>query len=137
MPPRRFSARGCRVLARSEDEHQRIRDRLHIDCSGNDLPPPVPSFRTMRLPAATLRALQADGIAKPTPIQAQGLPAVLSGRDCVGISYTGSGKTLVFALPLVLMALQVCAADLRAAAVRPTSVLRGDLRAEELEAGDE
>ena len=61
----------------------------------------------MRLPKATVAALKADGIDQPTPIQAQGLPVILSGRDCVGISYTGSGKTLVFALPMLMLALQV------------------------------
>lgn len=38
--------------------------------------------------------------------QVQGLPAVLSGRDMIGIAFTGSGKTMVFALPMVVIALQ-------------------------------
>jgi ATP-dependent RNA helicase DDX46/PRP5 len=37
---------------------------------------------------------------KPTPIQAQALPIILSGRDMIGIAKTGSGKTLAFLLPL-------------------------------------
>lgn len=53
-------------------------------------------------------ALEAKGIKKPTPIQMQGLPTALAGRDMIGIAFTGSGKTLVFSLPLVMMALQVC-----------------------------
>ena len=36
---------------------------------------------------------------KPTPIQSQTWPIVLSGRDVVGIAETGSGKTMAFALP--------------------------------------
>ncbi len=36
----------------------------------------------------------------------QGLPVILSGRDMIGVAFTGSGKTLVFALPLLMMALQ-------------------------------
>lgn len=94
------------IRARSEDDNQTIRDKLHIMCHGTDLPPPVTTFRAMRLPRATLRMLQAAGIKSPTPIQTQGLPVILSGRDCIGISYTGSGKTLAFALPLVMLALQ-------------------------------
>lgn len=74
---------------------------------GDNIAPPIPQFSAMRLPKATLAALKAEGIAQPTPIQAQGLPVILSGRDCVGISYTGSGKTLVFALPMLMAALQV------------------------------
>ena len=49
---------------------------------------------------------QARGINKPTPIQIQGLPTILSGRDMIGIAFTGSGKTLVFTLPCVMMALE-------------------------------
>jgi len=40
---------------------------------------------------------------KPTPIQIQGLPVVLSGRDMIGIAFTGSGKTLVFVLPMIML----------------------------------
>jgi len=100
------------VLARSDDANQAIRDSLHIDADGRDLPPPIASFRMMRLPGAVLRCLEAQGIRRPTPIQAQGLPAILSGRDCIGISFTGSGKTLAFALPLIMLALQVSGAGL-------------------------
>ena len=37
---------------------------------------------------------------------AQGLPVVMSGRDMIGVAFTGSGKTLVFSLPMILLALQ-------------------------------
>jgi ATP-dependent RNA helicase DDX46/PRP5 len=40
-------------------------------------------------------------IEKPTPIQAQALPAIMSGRDVIGIAKTGSGKTLAYLLPLI------------------------------------
>ena len=36
----------------------------------------------------------------PTPIQAQAIPAIMSGRDLIGIAKTGSGKTLAFLLPM-------------------------------------
>ena len=36
----------------------------------------------------------------PVPIQAQGIPIVMSGIDMIGIAKTGSGKTLAFLLPL-------------------------------------
>lgn len=38
----------------------------------------------------------------PTPIQAQALPAVLSGRDVLGVAKTGSGKTAAFVLPMMV-----------------------------------
>lgn len=107
VPPPHSAQPVCRIAQRSDQDNQRIRDKLRIVTLGDDIAPPIPHFAPMRLPKATLAALKADGIDQPTPIQAQGLPVILSGRDCVGISYTGSGKTLVFALPMLLMALQV------------------------------
>jgi hypothetical protein len=40
------------------------------------------------------------------PAAPQGLPTILAGRDMIGVAFTGSGKTLVFALPLLMLALQ-------------------------------
>lgn len=60
----------------------------------------------MKFPRALLAALKQKGIQRPTPIQVQGLPVALSGRDMIGIAFTGSGKTLVFSLPLVMRALE-------------------------------
>lgn len=98
---------ACRIENRTQEENQRIRDKLRITAIGDNIAPPITQFAPMRLPKATLACLQDEGIQQPTPIQSQGLPVILSGRDCVGISYTGSGKTLVFALPMLMLALQV------------------------------
>jgi len=42
------------------------------------------------------------GFKTPTPIQAQGWPMALSGRDLVGIAETGSGKTMAYVLPAIV-----------------------------------
>lgn len=42
------------------------------------------------------------GFKHPTPIQSQGWPIALSGRDMVGIASTGSGKTLSYILPAIV-----------------------------------
>jgi ATP-dependent RNA helicase DDX41 len=73
---------------------------------GEGIPPPIRTFREMKFPQPILDALTSKNILKPTPIQIQGLPVVLSGRDMIGIAFTGSGKTLTFALPMLMAALQ-------------------------------
>ena len=89
-----------RYRKRSEERRQKAREKYHIICQGDALPPVIPNFQDMKLPQAILRVLEEKGIHKPTPIQMQGLPVLLSGRDMIGIATTGSGKTLVFSLPM-------------------------------------
>ncbi|KAL4424987.1 hypothetical protein ABPG77_002872 [Micractinium sp. CCAP 211/92] len=90
----------------SDDEHQKVRDQFYIICEGHNLPPPIPNFADMKFPPAILRVLEGKGIKRPTPIQMQATPAILAGRDIIGIAFTGSGKTLVFSLPMIMAALQ-------------------------------
>ncbi len=47
------------------------------------------------------KALQEIGILEPTPIQERAIPLVQAGKDVVGQSSTGSGKTFAFAVPIV------------------------------------
>src|SRR5215813_1411654 len=47
------------------------------------------------------RVLEAQGLHRPTPIQASAIPVLLHGQDVIGQARTGSGKTLAFLLPLV------------------------------------
>jgi len=51
--------------------------------------------------AHLLAALTAVGYESPSPIQAQTIPLLLSGRDVVGLAQTGTGKTAAFALPIL------------------------------------
>ncbi|KAK3234719.1 DEAD-box ATP-dependent RNA helicase 35 [Cymbomonas tetramitiformis] len=94
------------IRSMSAEEQQEVRDKWHIIVEGSDIPPPVRNFKDMKFPDPILRSLKAKGIAKPTPIQMQGMPAVLQGRDLIGIAFTGSGKTLAFVLPMIMNALQ-------------------------------
>ena len=71
-----------------------------------DVPPPVPTFREMKLPEPLLAYLRKKRILSPTPIQIQGIPIALSGRDMIGVAFTGSGKTIAFSLPVLCMALE-------------------------------
>jgi superfamily II DNA/RNA helicase len=58
-------------------------------------------FRDLGLDQALLRALDELGFARPTPIQAAAIPAVLAGRDLIAAARTGTGKTAAFGLPLL------------------------------------
>lgn len=94
------------ILAKSEERHEKVRRKHRILVEGEDIAPPIKSFKEMKFPRGILQGLKKKGITKPTPIQMQGLPAVLSGRDMIGIAFTGSGKTLVFVLPIIMFAVQ-------------------------------
>ncbi len=56
-------------------------------------------FSDLGLAEPILRALGTKGYADPTPIQQQAIPALLEGRDLLGIAQTGTGKTAAFSLP--------------------------------------
>jgi ATP-dependent RNA helicase RhlE len=56
-------------------------------------------FSDLGLAEPILRALEAKGYNDPTPIQRQSIPALLEGRDLLGIAQTGTGKTAAFSLP--------------------------------------
>jgi len=59
------------------------------------------SFQDFGLNHAIARALAEEKYLTPTPIQAQTIPTVMSGRDVIGIAQTGTGKTAAFALPIL------------------------------------
>lgn len=59
------------------------------------------TFADLGLKAPILEALNDLGYEKPSPIQAECIPHLLSGRDVLGMAQTGSGKTAAFSLPLL------------------------------------
>ncbi|MFZ1922979.1 MAG: DEAD/DEAH box helicase [Xanthobacteraceae bacterium] len=58
-------------------------------------------FHDFKLNDSIARALTEEKYVTPTPIQAQTIPTVMSGRDVIGIAQTGTGKTAAFALPIL------------------------------------
>jgi len=59
------------------------------------------SFSELNLAPALARAVAEMGYETMTPIQAQAIPQVLTGRDVMGAAQTGTGKTAAFSLPLL------------------------------------
>lgn len=59
------------------------------------------TFEELGLPAPILEAVKDCGYENPTPIQEQAIPQVMAGKDVIGASQTGTGKSAAFALPLL------------------------------------
>ena len=59
------------------------------------------SFKNLNLIEPILKALTTEGYITPTPIQQQGIPVVLEGKDLLGCAQTGTGKTAAFAIPIL------------------------------------
>jgi len=86
----------------TEEEVTAYRDSLeNIKVKGLNVPRPVKSWPQCGVSKKTLDILKASNYKAPTPIQAQAIPAILRGRDCIAIAKTGSGKTLAFLLPML------------------------------------
>jgi len=71
-----------------------------IKIRGADCPRPVRNWGAFGLPAGCYDVIKRLGYTAPTSIQAQAIPAIMSGRDIIGVAKTGSGKTIAFLLPL-------------------------------------
>ncbi|MGI9085873.1 MAG: DEAD/DEAH box helicase [Aeromicrobium sp.] len=61
----------------------------------------APTFADLGLVPEIVDVLADLGYETPTPIQASAVPALLDGRDVVGLAQTGTGKTAAFALPIL------------------------------------
>lgn len=90
-----------KVLSRlSQDEVAQKRAGLHILVRGKACPPPVDTWEQCGLSERILQILEKNGLSAPFAIQSQAVPAIMCGRDVIGVAKTGSGKTLAFLLPL-------------------------------------
>ncbi|XP_061607583.1 probable ATP-dependent RNA helicase DDX46 isoform X1 [Phyllopteryx taeniolatus] len=89
-------------LARmSNEEVNTYRTELEgITVKGKGCPKPIKTWVQCGVSMKILNALKKQSYEKPTPIQAQAIPAIMTGRDLIGIAKTGSGKTIAFLLPM-------------------------------------
>jgi len=81
-----------------------------------------PDFATLSLSPALLGVVADLGYTQPTPIQVASIPSLLAGKDLIGQSKTGSGKTAAFALP-ILQRLDIAERSLQALVLCPTREL--------------
>jgi len=85
----------------SVEEVNACREELeNIKVRGKNPPKPINQWAQCGVTKKVLDCLKRNQFERPTPIQAQAIPAIMSGRDLIGIAKTGSGKTLAFLLPM-------------------------------------
>ena len=59
------------------------------------------NFETFNFHPSIMAGVRALGYSIPTPIQLQGIPPIMQGRDVIGLAQTGTGKTAAFVLPIL------------------------------------
>ncbi|KAK2916003.1 hypothetical protein QQF64_024413 [Cirrhinus molitorella] len=90
------------VSRRSTQDVEHYRRSKEITVKGRDSPKPIVKFHEANFPNYVMDVIGKQNWTDPTPIQAQGWPVALSGKDMVGIAQTGSGKTLSYLLPAIV-----------------------------------
>ncbi|XP_077426023.1 putative ATP-dependent RNA helicase DDX5 [Vanacampus margaritifer] len=83
-------------------EVEQYRRSKEITVKGRECPKPIIRFHEAAFPNYVMDVIMKLNWVEPTPIQAQGWPVALSGKDMVGIAQTGSGKTLAYLLPAIV-----------------------------------
>ena len=87
----------------SPEEVDELRDKLgNISVHGINVNCPIETWTQCGLPSQIMRLINHLQFTRPTAIQCQAIPCILSGRDIIGCAITGSGKTLAFVLPSIL-----------------------------------
>jgi ATP-dependent RNA helicase RhlE len=95
-----------------------IRKQFHFYKELNHL-----NFKKFLFHPQVAAGIAAAGYTTPTPIQTQAIPKVMQGRDVMGLAQTGTGKTAVFALPMLHRLLKGQRGCVRALIVAPTREL--------------
>jgi ATP-dependent RNA helicase RhlE len=98
--------------------------------SPDSIPQTEGGFAPFGLHPSLQRAVGAAGFTEPRPIQTEAIPAVLAGRDVLGLAQTGTGKTAAFVLPILERFLAHPAPGPRALILAPTRELAAQIHAE-------
>lgn len=96
-----FYSESVEIAAMDDSEVTELRAELdNITVKGQAPPKPIQKFPQGGFGAQILEVVRDLKFDKPSSIQAQALPAIMSGRDTIGVAKTGSGKTMAFLLPM-------------------------------------
>eukprot|EP00743_Colponemidia_sp_Colp-15_P006333 GILK01006814.1.p1 GENE.GILK01006814.1~~GILK01006814.1.p1 ORF type:complete len:1135 (+),score=266.68 GILK01006814.1:28-3432(+) len=103
MPFRKdFYIETKEITNMTDEEVTEYRTQLgDIKVRGRRCPRPIKTWYQIGLNDRVLKVIEKRGYKTPFPIQCQSCPAIMSGRDVIGIAETGSGKTLAYVLPMI------------------------------------
>uniref|UniRef100_A0A8C7NW28 RNA helicase n=1 Tax=Oncorhynchus mykiss TaxID=8022 RepID=A0A8C7NW28_ONCMY len=103
-PPfeRNFYNEHEELLSLTGTEVFELRHKLNLRVSGAAPPKLSTSFAHFGFDEQLMHIIRKSEYTQPTPIQCQGVPIALSGRDMIGIAKTGSGKTAAFIWPMLV-----------------------------------
>ncbi|XP_069810179.1 ATP-dependent RNA helicase DDX42 isoform X2 [Dendropsophus ebraccatus] len=90
------------ISAQTPQQIVELRHKLNLRVSGAAPPRTASSFAHFGFDEQLMHQIRKSEYTQPTPIQCQGVPVALSGRDMIGIAKTGSGKTAAFIWPILV-----------------------------------
>lgn len=96
-----FYTQSAEISALDKGELDAILQEDNIVMRGRNKSRPILRWTNAAFPKNVMDVIENLGFEKPTPIQSVTLPTLMSGRDCIAIAQTGSGKTLGYVLPML------------------------------------
>jgi ATP-dependent RNA helicase DDX46/PRP5 len=97
---KRFFIVPQEIRGLGHDQVAKIRKDMEITIRGKGCPRPISTWLQCGFSSRVLAVIKRQQYQDPFPIQRQAMPAIMDGRDVIGVAKTGSGKTLAFLLPM-------------------------------------
>ncbi|KAH9130236.1 hypothetical protein LEN26_008733 [Aphanomyces euteiches] len=97
---KKFYIEPAEISNLTEEEVAEMLKEMEIKIRGKGCPRPIQKWTQTGLSQRLQKLISRQNYTAPFAIQCQALPAIMSGRDVIGIAKTGSGKTLAFLLPM-------------------------------------
>lgn len=94
-------ATTSRIKTKQAEPPSRIANGSKVSTNPEITLPEKLSFSSLNVSPWLIASLAAMEIKKPTGIQKECIPEILKGRDCIGGSRTGTGKTVAFSVPIL------------------------------------
>ena len=91
-----FYTEHADIKSMSESDVSSLRRSMEVTVTGSNIPAPIIDFFQAGFHRDLYQEIVRRGFERPTSIQAQCIPAALSGRDIIALAKTGSGKTFAF-----------------------------------------